>query len=126
MKKLLIRAATSLAAFTPVVALAQYGQINTEIAKVVTFINNVLIPLIFAIALLVFVWGMFKFFIYNTEEEKEKGKELAIYAIVAFVLMVSIWGIVNLVANGLGFAGENIDQLPSGPFIGGGSYEEDY
>ena len=85
------------------------------ISGITTFISNTLIPLVFGIALLVFIWGMFKFFIYNTEEEKEKGKDLAIWAVVAFVLMVSIWGIVNLIANGLGFSGETIQNIPDTP-----------
>ena len=110
------KAGAVLLPFTPLVVMAQeFGEINTFIGRITTFINNTLIPLVFAIALLVFIWGMFKFFIYNTEEEKEKGKDLAIYAIVAFVLMVSIWGIVNLIASGLGFSGEQIQNIPTTP-----------
>ncbi len=114
-KTLAVKAGAALLPFTPMVALAQFGEVNTFIGKITTFINNTLIPLVFGIALLVFVWGMFKFFIYNTEEEKEKGKDLAIYAVVAFVLMVSIWGIVNLIAGGLGFSGEQIQNIPNTP-----------
>lgn len=104
-----------LAALTPALALAQYGAINNEISKVITFINNVLIPLVFAIALLFFIWGMFKLFIYKNAEEAEEGKKLALYAVIGFVLMVSIWGIVNLIANGLGFSGEQIQNIPTVP-----------
>ena len=49
------------------------------------------------------------------QQEKEKGKDLAIYAIVAFVLMVSIWGIVNLIAGGLGFSGQPLQNTPKTP-----------
>lgn len=104
-----------LAAFTPALALAQYGGINNEIAKVINFINNVIIPLIFAIALVVFIWGMFRYFISNGAEGAEEGKKLALYAVVGFVLMVSIWGIVNLIAGGLGFSGQQIQNIPSVP-----------
>ncbi|OQA03300.1 MAG: hypothetical protein BWY68_00777 [bacterium ADurb.Bin400] len=114
-KKTIAKAGMMLLPMTPLVALAQFGEINTFIGRITTFINNTLIPLVFGIALLMFVWGMFKFFIYNTEEEKEKGKDLALYAIVAFVLMVSVWGIVNLIAGGLGFSGEQIQNIPSTP-----------
>ena len=114
-KKTIAKAGMMLLPMTPLVALAQFGEINTFIGRITTFINNTLIPLVFGIALLVFVWGMFKFFIYNTEEEKEKGKDLALYAIVAFVLMVSVWGIVNLIANGLGFSGEQVQNIPTTP-----------
>lgn len=114
-KQTIAKAGLVLLPMSPLVALAQFGEINTFIGRITTFINNTLIPLVFGIALLMFVWGMFKFFIYNTEEEKEKGKDLALYAIVAFVLMVSVWGIVNLIAGGLGFSGEQIQNIPSTP-----------
>ncbi|OGG85710.1 hypothetical protein A2392_02830 [Candidatus Kaiserbacteria bacterium RIFOXYB1_FULL_46_14] len=119
MQKLLVRATTGIVAFAPVIALAQFGEINSFISKITAFINNVLIPLVFAIALLVFIWGMFQLFINKNAEEAEQGKKLALYAIVAFVLMVSIWGIVNLIASGLGFSGEQIQDIPSVPTTGG-------
>ena len=120
-KKTVLRAGAMILPLLPVVALAQGatfnegGNFSRYIGQVTDFINTVLIPLVFALALIVFIWGMFKFFIYNTEEEKEKGKDLAIWAVVAFVLMVSIWGIVNLIAGGLGFSGETIRELPDVP-----------
>jgi hypothetical protein len=88
----------------PAITFAQFGEIDTFIGKVSTFINSVLIPFVFAAALLMFVYGMYKYFIYQgavSEVEKESGKDLMIYAVIGFVLMVSIWGIVNLVASGL-------------------------
>ncbi len=117
MKKTLVQAAATLAVFTPAIALAQFGEINSFIGSINTFINNVLIPLVFAIALLVFIWGMFQFFIRggHDPEAQQKGKDLMLWAVVGFVLMVSIFGIVNLIAGGLGFSGENIQNIPSVP-----------
>ncbi len=92
-----------------------FGEINNFIGKITSFINNTAIPLIFAISLVVFIWGMFMFFIKDGAAEKEQGKQLAIWAVVAFVLMVSIWGIVNLIAGGLGFSGQGINNIPTVP-----------
>lgn len=117
-KKTLAKAGASVLPFLPMVALAQeFGQINTFVGRITTFINNTLVPLVFGVALLVFIWGMFRFFILNahTDDGKKQGKDLMIYAIVGFVLMVSIWGIVNLLANGLGFSGEQIQNIPNTP-----------
>lgn len=117
MKKTIAQAGATLLAFTPVAALAQFGEINSFIGSINTFINNVLIPLVFAVALLVFIWGMFNYFIrggHDPDKQKE-GKDLMLYAVVGFVLMVSIFGIVNLIAGGLGFSGENIQNIPSVP-----------
>lgn len=116
-KKVIARIGLGGAMFTPVLASAQFGEINNFFGKITTFINNTLIPLIFTIALLVFIWGMYESFIQggkNPDKQKE-GRQLMIYAVVAFVLMVSIWGIVNALASGLGFSGQNIQNIPSVP-----------
>lgn len=120
MKKLSAYFSVSLIALTPMLALAQFGDINTFVGKITTFINNTLIPLVFALALLMFIWGMFRFFIVGGHEEdaQKQGKNLMLYSVLGFVLMVSIFGIVNLIANGLGFSGgsnENIRNIPNVP-----------
>ena len=114
-KNIAAKAGAVAVTLSPMVALAQFGEINTFIGRITTFINNTLIPLVFAIALIVFIWGMFRFFIHKGAEDREQGKQLAIWSVVAFVLMVSIWGIVNLIANGLGFSGDQIENIPTTP-----------
>ena len=99
-----------------------FGPVDTFLANVSGFINNVLVPLIFTVALLFFIYGMFKYFIQNgaSEEAREKGKQMMLYSVIGFVLMVSIWGIVNLFAAGLQSSFGNVrntapdlPQLPS-------------
>lgn len=102
-----------------------FGLIGQSFNNVVTFINSVLVPAVFALALLLFIWGMYVHFIQGGADEgkRDEGKKLALYAIAGFVLMVSIWGIVNLVAGGLGLRSNNItDKIPDVPFSlpGGG------
>lgn len=105
---------------TPLLALAQeeFGEVSTFIGKISTFINSTLIPLLFGVALLVFLWGIFKYFILGggDETKREEGKQLMLYAIIGFVVMVSVFGIVNAIASGLGFSGkENIENIPNVP-----------
>jgi hypothetical protein len=98
----------------------EFGEVNTFIDRISAFIDGTLIPLVFGLALLMFIWGVFKAFILGgSDEEKQKeGKQLMLYAIIGFVVMVSIWGIVNLIANGLGFSTDakiqNIPDIPTG------------
>jgi len=103
---------------TPVIALAQFGEINSFLNDISTFINGTLIPLVFAVALLVFIYGVFQYFILGGGDEgkREEGRQLMLYAIVGFVVMVSIFGIVNLIAGGLGFSDdEDIQNIPNVP-----------
>lgn len=115
---------TALALFLlPLVTFAQFGVIDTFFKNVMTFINNILIPLIFAAALLMFIYGMYRYFILggSNDGDREVGQQLMIWAVVGFVLMVSIWGIVNLVAGGLqtGLGTNNSapTSIPKGPTI---------
>jgi fumarate reductase subunit D len=109
-----------LALFAPLFALAAPGElvgVSNFLKNITAFMNNTLVPLIFAIAFLVFLWGMFKTFILggHDEEKQSEGKALMMYAIAGFVLMVSLWGIVNLVANGFGLREQGLNQLPNLP-----------
>lgn len=85
------------------------------IRSIVNFSNQVLIPAILAIAFLVFVWGMVKFFVIGGADEKARsdGKNLMMYALAGFVVVLIFFGIVNLVANGIGLRGQDI-QAPRG------------
>lgn len=67
-------------------------------STVVGIINNILVPVLFAIAFIVFLWGVFQYFIRGAhdEEEKEKGKSLMLWGLIGFFVMVSVWGLVNI------------------------------
>ena len=79
---------------SPAVVLAgEFTELEGFAGVVIEFINGTLIPLIFALALLVFIWGMFNFFILGGGDEgkREQGKSLMLYAILGFVLMIVIF-----------------------------------
>ena len=63
---------------------------------IISIINNTIVPLIFAVAFLVFIWGVFQYFIAKSEEAKENGKNLILYGLIGFFVMVSVWGLVNI------------------------------
>ncbi len=91
--------------FTPIFALAagEMAGVSSFIMNILNFMNSVLIPAIFALAFIVFLWGMFKTFILGggNEEKQKEGKQLIMYSLLGFVIMVSFWGIVTLIVNGL-------------------------
>ncbi|HAS80462.1 TPA: hypothetical protein DD445_01120 [Candidatus Nomurabacteria bacterium] len=63
-------------------------------------ISKSVIPLIFSLAIVIFIWGVVQYVI-NTEEEakREKGKEFMIWGILALTVMVSVWGLVRIVGD---------------------------
>jgi len=116
MKKIILFSA--LVYVIPSVTFAAFASLTTFVGQISDFINTVLIPLIFAVALLVFIYGMFKYFILGggNESSREEGKKLLLWAIIGFVLMVSIWGVVNLFGDAFSSKDAPTD-LPGGPAI---------
>lgn len=98
MKKISTLSALLLA--MPFVASAQtFG----SILGVINTLVNQLIPLTMALALLAFFWGLVRY-IWNSssEEAKQEGKNIMIAGIVGLFVMVSIWGLVGIIAQTFG------------------------
>ncbi len=66
-------------------------------------IINVMIPGLFGIMFVYFVWKMIDSWILHAGEEtaREDGKKYALIAVFVFVLAVSAWGIIRLLINSL-------------------------
>jgi len=103
----------------PLVSFAQFepdgGAFGALLNNILVFSNNVIIPFIIGIGFLVFVFGMFQFFIAGgaNDEKKEQGKSLMIYATLGFVLIIVFWGIINLLTSSTGLDGETVKNLPT-------------
>lgn len=84
-------------------AVANKTTVQGYIVTILFFINNVLIPLLFSIALLFFLVNAARYFVMGSGDSgsREKARILALYGIGAFVFLVSIWGLVNMLVGGL-------------------------
>jgi uncharacterized membrane protein YidH (DUF202 family) len=82
--------------------------------NILGFSNTILIPFIIGIGFLVFVFGMFRYFIAGgaDEEKRDSGKQMMIYATLGFVLIIVFWGIVNLLTSSTGLEGDALDEVP--------------
>ncbi len=123
MKKILSAVATSVLTFfllvTSVNAQAQ-GALNIAPIKnfgdsLIAIMNTVLVPVIFALAFITFLWGVFQYFILGATqpEKRQEGNKFVMWSIIGMVVMISIWGIVNLVGNTLPVSSNNRPALPS-------------
>jgi len=120
MKKALAFTSASLAAFAlPLVSLAAVNNLSDAGSFIINVINNILVPVLFAIAFIVFLWGAFKTFIVGANDAavKESGKNLMLWGLIGFFVMVSVWGLVNILTGTVQF-GNNTGPSTGTPKAG--------
>lgn len=90
------------------------GPFEDLLKNILVFGNTVVIPFIIGIGFLVFVWGMFQYFIAGgaNDESKEKGKKLMINATIGFVVIIIFFGAINLLTSSTGLQGQQIENVP--------------
>ncbi len=89
----------------PVIALAQDPDLSwfDSAATQVGDLVGVLIPIVIAIGLLFFIWGLVQFIAASGDEgAKEEGKRKMIWGVVALFVMVAVWGLVELLGTLVG------------------------
>lgn len=110
--------------FLPAIAMAQTGA-NTQAPSIdklgaflfqfIFFIDNYLVPALFAVAFIVFIFGIFQYFIAGgaNEEKRDTGKKFMLWGFIGFFIMVTVWGIVNLLVNSSGLGRDTRPDLPT-------------
>lgn len=95
---------------------ADLSYFNDLFIQIEQLIANVLIPLLLALALLMFIWGIIQFFILGAgdEDKRAAGRSYMLYSIVGLVAIVAVWGFVNLL---LQIIGINPDAAPPAPTV---------
>jgi hypothetical protein len=99
----------------PFLALAQTTSVRSvwELFSLASRVLNLLVPLFIAVAVVYFIWQVFQYAVAGDEEKKAAAKTQIIWGIVGIFVMVSVWGLVNILQGTFGTAGV------SGPNLGG-------
>jgi NADH:ubiquinone oxidoreductase subunit 2 (subunit N) len=121
-KVLALTTGTIAALALPLISFAAVNDITGVGGFIIDTINNVLVPVLFAVAFIVFIWGVFQTFIFgaNNEDVKEKGKNLMLWGLIGFFVMVSVWGLVNILTGSIQFGNkDNVDAPKTGVPLGG-------
>ena len=81
----------------------------------IIFINSILVPLLMAVAFIVFLFGIYRYFIQggDNEDSRTEGRKMAMNGIIGFVIILSIWGLVYLVSDTVGLQITNTPQPPT-------------
>lgn len=87
-----------------------------NLAQLISFagdILNRLIPVLIALALVIFFWGLVQYI-----RTHKHGRDIMIAGLVGLFIMVSVWGIIRIAQNTLGVSNagtdirSNIPQVP--------------
>jgi hypothetical protein len=81
----------------------------TEVSHVIT---GFIIPIVFALGLLFFFYGVVKY-IWSAGGEKEAGKKIMIWGIVGLFVMASVWGLVRFVQGEFNITDNSNMEIPS-------------
>lgn len=111
-KKIISSIFALLVVFSPYVVFAQPISNLTELINRFKSILGALIPLLFGVALVGFLWGVSQFIFHADDETKRKeGRQVIIYGIIGLFFMTAIWGIVALLGNTFGISLDRVPRL---------------
>ncbi|MDQ5912328.1 MAG: hypothetical protein QG568_543 [Patescibacteria group bacterium] len=116
MKKTFLKLGALSVLVVPAIAGAQsIGGILGLLAQANDLINR-LIPFIIALTVLIFLWGIFRFVMAGGDgEQRKEAQGYIIWGVVALFVMVSIWGLVNILVRSV-----NLDNTaPPAPGLPG-------
>ncbi len=117
MKKVLAGSTASLLA--PFLVLAGGGGAATDLSFFTELLNQIgeliglLVPILIALALVFFLWGLVVFIMNSGDESaRDEGKKKMIWGIIALFVIVSVWGLVALLNQITGVSqGEQVEDV---------------
>lgn len=116
MKKSLLSIFT---AIVPVLSFAQTAPIARTIdgfLDYILYLAGRALPLLILAALVLLLYGIVKTFFFNSSEDSRKeGKSFIINGIIALFVMVSVWGLVNILRGTFNLDNNNVPLAPAIP-----------
>ncbi len=104
--------------FIPKIIFAQspnFTYFNSAVIAIGQLVEQ-LIPIVIALGLLSFIWGLVQFIMsLGDEESKDVGKRRMVWGIITLFVIVSVWGIVNLLSEITGVSMGGTIEIPEVP-----------
>ena len=124
MKKILFKFIPifSLLTFIPSTAFAASRCISVNgVSGLACRLNEIfyfVIPVLVALGVVYFIWGVVQYFIGDSEEAKKKGRDRIIFGLIGLVVIVSIWGLVAILADSFGIGpGSGSNEATSAEYL---------
>jgi hypothetical protein len=108
-------------AWSPALALAASDPTLSNVQTLVQSIGNIisiLIPIVIALALLYFFYGLARFILAAGDEDARKnGRQIMIWGVVALFVIIAVWGLVRFLIGALGLDVASPATVPTVPGI---------
>lgn len=90
--------------------------IQSLLESAFNIVNNYLIPLVFALILAAFFWGLARY-VYqaDSDQARSQGKRIMLGGVIALFVAASIWGIVDFIQKNLGIGNGEDQPAPKAP-----------
>jgi hypothetical protein len=74
-----------------------------ELVNRIIELINIIVPGIFALIFVYFVWKVIDAWVINAGDEtkRKEGRQYALTAFIVFIVMISVWGIVSMIRNSI-------------------------
>ena len=111
MKGFLRTGIATVVALAPFAAFAA-GGVDNALTKIGNLISQAT-PIVVALALLAFFWGLVTYIFGSSNDEKrKKGIHIMVWGIIALFVMLSVFGIINALQSTLGVENTTTIQIP--------------
>jgi ABC-type phosphate transport system permease subunit len=116
----LLKFAVSTSIFlAPVFVFAQSQAGIQGLLQLVMNLISGLIPIVIGLAVLAFLWGVLQYVVAKDEDKQKEARGVMLYGIIALFVMVSVWGLVNILGDTIFGNSSGVYQPPSPPGIPG-------
>lgn len=75
-----------------------FSGLSYILCKISELLNSVL-PVLVALGVVYFVWGVVRYVIGDSEEAKKKGRDNIIFGVIGLAVIVGLWGLVYIVVD---------------------------
>ncbi len=58
---------------------------------------SAIVPILVALGIVYFVWGVINYVIADSEEAKQKGRDSIVFGVIGLAVILSVWGLVRMV-----------------------------
>ena len=91
-------------------------QFQDLLCKVGSILSSIL-PILIALGVVYFVWGVITYVISSDEEAKKAGRDRIIYGIIGLAVIIGLWGLVKILGNTFGL-NNNVQNInyPTVPY----------